>query len=185
MASKSEAAIPTPITDSCYSDLEDYFEKVLTIAAKPTRSRPPPPMLAQVIQLNQLEMLHGKHLVDEASCAPRPFSPTHNHDPPHSSLSYNPLATRLLSDISSQKTVIRFHPQFQAMPDNDVTTPPRLPCSRASPAVACADADAICPQVAFLDAFMNLYAPDDGGIWFKVCGGTCLAAASQRACVTP
>ena len=89
-------------------------------------------MLAQVIQLNQLEMLHGKHLVDEASCAPRPFSPTHNHAPPHSSLSYNPLATRLLSDISSQKTVIRFHPQFQAMPANDVTTPPPPLASHAA-----------------------------------------------------
>ena len=63
MAFKHEQAI-SPLADPSYGDLEDYFEKV--------------------IQLNQLEMLYGKHLVDEAtyplppsSAAPSPEMPIH------------------------------------------------------------------------------------------------------------
>ena len=46
----------------------------------------------------------------------------------------------MLIDISSQKEVIRYHQQYQSMPQDDV---------------------------AFFEAFMSIYAPDDVGVWAK------------------
>ena len=154
MGSRAEPAI-SPLTDPSYADLEDYFEKVRpgrlllllrALAAACTPSSQPRAVIlkpSQVIQLNQLEMLHGKHLVAEATynIPPNPNAP---HAPPRPpfplptctypqpshcfSFSYTPLAHRLLSDISSQKDVIRYHPQYQSMPQNDVAPPsPLLP----------------------------------------------------------
>ena len=82
---------PTPTTATSRTTLRRYCACVCVCvcvcsAFASTHPPPPPlPMPVQVVQLNQLEMLHGKHLVDEATCAshtpPPSFSSTATSSP--------------------------------------------------------------------------------------------------------
>jgi hypothetical protein len=131
----------------------------------------------QVIQLNQLEMLYGKHLVVEATYS---IPPTHmRHMTPHATpFSYLSAALSSFFLSVTPPSHIACFPTSAAKKTSFATIrstraclktmsrppPPASPPATLQPAIIHPQPT---PQVAFFDAFMSIFAPDDVGIWAK------------------